>query len=321
MKFIQFNGSGGNEIVSLQEAPDPRPSRGQVLIAARYAGVNPADVLQRNGGYPVPADAPQDIPGLEVSGTVVEVGPGVRKWKIGDSVQGIVGGGGLANRVIADAEHLWAAPDGVDEQSRAALPEAVVTAFDALNRARAQLGDVVLIRGINGAVGLAAHQISTALGATAIGIGRSQAALDALAAQGITAVTQGDVAAAVEPLGGASVVIELVGGAYVAEDLKLVRVGGRIVVVSTAAGATPEVPLNLLMAKRADLSGTVLRGRPNAEKAVLVANLEQRLGRLLAAGGITIPIDRVFPAADATAAFDRLSTPGKVGKVLLDFGA
>lgn len=320
MQFIQFNGSGGNEIVSFESGNDPVPGTEQVLVAARYAGVNPADVLQRNGGYPVPADAPQDIPGLEVSGEVVVVGAGVRKWKVGDRVMGIVSGGGLADRVLAHQDHLWPVPEEMDEQSAAALPEALITAFDALNRVRAGLGDVVVVRGVNGGVGIAAHQIATALGATAIGIGRSAEALTVLNERGLRSVTSAESVGEIDALGGASAIVELVGGDFVADDLALLRVGGRIVVVSVAGGATPQVPLNLLMGKRADLSGTVLRGRASSEKGMLVADLQRRLGTALAAGGLQVPVDKVFAAKDAADAFDHLAQSGKVGKVLLDFG-
>ncbi|RJQ85456.1 alcohol dehydrogenase catalytic domain-containing protein [Amycolatopsis panacis] len=320
MRFIRFNGHGGNEIVSLEEGPDPVPEPGQILVAARYAGVNPADVLQRNGGYPVPPDAPQDIPGLEVSGEVVAVGSRVRRWEVGDRVIGIVGGGGLADRVLAQDQHVWRSPAALGPAQAAALPEAVLTAFDALRRARVGLGDVVVVRGVNGGVGIAACHLVRELGGRAIGIGRSEAALQQVAALGITVALAAGAAEVVASLGNASAIIDLVGGEGVAEDLSLLRPGGRIVVVSTAGGLTAQVPLNLLMGKRADLMGTVLRGRSNAEKALLVGDLEHRLSAVLG-DRVSIPVDRVYQAEEATAAFDRLGEPGKFGKVLLDFGA
>ncbi|WP_190815827.1 zinc-binding dehydrogenase [Saccharopolyspora pogona] len=320
MRFIRFNGQGGNEIVSVDEGPDPVPDAHGILVAARYAGVNPADVLQRNGGYPVPVDAPQDIPGLEVAGEVVAVGSRVRKWAVGDRVMGIVSGGGLADRVLADEHHVWQTPAHLNPIEAAALPEAVLTAFDALNRARVGLGDVVVVRGVNGGVGIAACHLIRELGAQAIGVGRAESALKQVAELGFTVCLAAEAGRAVASLGNATAVIDLVGGEAVAEDLSFLRVGGRIVVVSTAGGLTAQVPLNLLMAKRADVMGTVLRGRSNAEKALLVDDLERRLSASIG-DRVSVPVDHVFKAEEVTTAFDRLGESGKFGKVLLDFGA
>lgn len=318
MRFIRFNGTGGNEIVSVEEAPDPTPGARQVLVAARYAGLNPADILQRNGLHLVPPDAPRDIPGLEVSGDVIAVGAAVRKWAVGDKVVGIVGGGGLSNRVIAEETHIWRSPDGIDAITAAALPEAALTAFDALTRARVSIGDTVVIRGINGGVGIAAAQIAIKLGATPIGIGRTEATLAKVnALTGIVTYTPDNAARLINESGGADAVIDLVGGEGVAENLTFLKSRGRIVVVSTSAGMIAQVPLNLLMARRADLMGTVLRGRSHAEKAEVVALLEQRIGHLFG-DELSVPIDRVFPAENVTAAFDYLEKPGKFGKVVLD---
>lgn len=319
MRFIRFNGAGGNEVVSLESGGDPVPGARQVLVAARYTGVNPADVLQRNGTYPVPADAPQDVPGLEVSGTVAAVGPLVRKWKVGDRVMGLVGGGGLADRVVAEESHLFAAPENLDERDASAQPEAVLTAFDALTRTRVATGDLVVVRGVNGGVGIAACQIADVLGANALGIGRTPAALKAVSELGVAVVDSEEATSATLELGGADAVIDLIGGSAIVEDFGFLNVGARVLVVSTTIGTSAEVPLNLLMAKRADLMGTALRGRSVAEKAALVAATEKRLARFLGTR-VRVPVDAVFSANDATDAFDHLSTPGKVGKVLLDFG-
>ncbi|WP_432991936.1 zinc-binding dehydrogenase [Dactylosporangium sp. CA-233914] len=319
MKAVVFSGAGGNEVVELQNRPDPVPGDHEVLVSASYAGVNPADVLQRNGGYPVPPDAPQDVPGLETAGEVIAVGSRVRRWSVGDRVCGIVSGGGLADRVIAHEDHLLPAPEQLKDAELAALPEALITAYDALHRVGSAAGRVTVIRGINGGVGLAAAQLAAASGATVIGIGRSAEALAKVTELGITAVTDSEAADLVAQHGGADAVVELVGGSYVAADLAMLAVRGQIVVVSTAAGADPNVPLGLLMARRAGLHGTVLRGRSAAEKALLVAEVAKTALPLAASGRLTIPIDQVFAAEDVTAAFDRLSQSGKVGKVVLQF--
>src|SRR6266516_4815401 len=156
MRAVTFAGTGGNEVVSLAERPDPVPTAHEVLVAARFAGVNWADVAQRLGNYPAPPGSPQDIPGLEIAGTVVAAGDAVRAWRVGDRVFGIVGGGGLAGRVTVHERHLAAIPDGLADDAAAAVPEAYITAHDAVfSQCGLRLGEVLLVTGANGAVGSA----------------------------------------------------------------------------------------------------------------------------------------------------------------------
>ena len=319
MRVISYSGAGGNEVVRLERREDPVTGEEQVLISVRFAGINPADILQRNGGYPVPPDAPQDVPGLEVAGEVLETGTRVTRWSVGDRVMGIVNGGGLADRVLAHQDHLVPIPESLAESDAAALPEAIVTAFDALTQVSARLGDTIAIRGINGGVGLASYQLAAAMGARPVGVGRSLHALDAVRDLGMDVIHEDDFAMEMANLGGPSVIVELVGGNYIDQDLMALAAGGRIIVVSVAGGARSEVPLNLLMGKRARLVGTVLRSRSNAEKSLLMTALRTQVMPLIADKKLTVPVDRVFPAADIHSAFDYLSGPGKVGKVLLDF--
>lgn len=319
MQRVRFDGFGGNDVVQLQTLEDPRPGDEQVLVAARYAGVNPLDVLQRNGRYPVPHGASPELPGVEVAGTVIAVGAGVTRWRPGDRVMGLVPEGGLASRVLAHPDNLLTVPDEVSDLAAATLPEAVTTAFDALQRGRAQAGDTVAVRGVNGGVGLAAYQIAQAMGAVPIGIARSRDAVRTLRDQGVTVFLEEECAAALGELGGASVVIDLVGGEYIAHDLHLLAPGGRIVAVSIAAGTETCLPLGLLMSRRADLMGTVLRPRSTREKAELINYVERHVVPLLRDGALTMPVEQVFPAERVADAFDHLGRPGKVGKVLLEF--
>ncbi|WP_114905858.1 zinc-binding dehydrogenase [Ornithinimicrobium murale] len=321
MQRVRFDGFGGNDVVRLESLEDPRPGDEQVLIAAPYAGVNPLDVLQRNGQYPVPHGASPELPGVEVGGTIVAIGGRVTRWRPGDRVMGLVTEGGLASRVLAHQDHLLAVPDDVSDLAAATLPEAVITAFDALWRGRTRTKDVVLVRGVNGGVGIASYRIAESMGAMTFGIVRSSNTKQILRTYGITACLEDECSDALVEFGGASVIVDLVGGEYIDDDLRLLAPGGRIVAVSIAAGAHAKVPLDLLMSKRADLMGTVLRPRSISEKAKLIMEVERSVGPLIRSGALTLPVEQVFPAGRVADAFDHLQLPGKVGKVVLEFSA
>lgn len=320
MRAVTFAGKGGNEVVALEQRPDPVPTAHEVLVTARYAGINWADVAQRMGDYPPPPGAPADIPGLEVAGVVTAVGHQVRAWGLGDRVFGIVGGGGLADRVIVHERHLAAVPDGLADDVAAAVPEAYTTAHDAIfTRGGLALGEVLLVNGANGAVGSAGVQLGLAAGARVVACVRSPDSARCLADRGALVVTPERSAERLAALGGADVVLELAGGQNLAADLGVLAPRGRIVVVGTMAGQESTISLRHLMGKRASLHGTVLRARSLEDKATAVQMFARSVLPLLAAGRATMAIDRVFPAAEAPAAFDYLARPGKSGKVLLDF--
>ena len=320
MKRVYFLGAGGNEVLDLETLPDPHPGDEQVLVQVRYAGLNPLDVIQRNGKYPIPEGASPYHPGVEVAGTVMSVGAKVRRWTEGDRVMGLVPEAALADRVLAHQDHLVAVPESISDLAAATLPEAVITGFDALQRARTQLGDRVVIRGVNGGVGLAAYQIAQAMGAVPIGIVRSAQTAKNLDGLGVTTVLADDVANELRERNRADVIIELVGGDYIAQDLRVVASGGRIVVVSVAGGNEATIPTNHLLGMRVDLMGTVLRPRTDGEKALLIGAIRQHVLPLIADGRLTIPVEQVFPVKSVADAFDHLEKPGKIGKVLLDFG-
>ena len=320
MRAVTFAGTGGNDVVSLAERTDPVPGSHEVLVAARYAGVNWADVAQRLGNYPPPPGAPQDIPGLEVAGTVVAAGEAVRSWRIGDRVFGLVGGGGLADRVAVHERHVTAIPAGLADDVAAAVPEAYMTAHDAVfSQAGLQMGEVLLVNGANGAVGSAGVRLALAAGARAVACVRSPESARALAAEGALVVTPDEAAGRLAELGGADVVLELVGAPNLARDVATLALKGRIMIVGADAGADAEVSLRALMGKRATVRGTVLRARPLEEKAAAVQAFARSVAPLLAAGRALPGIDRVFPAEQVTDAFDYLARPGKTGKILLEF--
>jgi NADPH:quinone reductase len=320
VKAIVFAGHGGNEAVRLEQRPDPVPGAHEVLVAARFAGINWADVAQRAGHYPPPPGSPPDIPGLEVAGEVAVVGPGVNSWQVGDRVFGLVGGGGLADRVIVHERHLAAVPASLKDDVAAAIPEAYITAHDAVfTRGGLALGEVLLVNGANGAVGSAGAQLGLAAGARVVANVRSPDSARALAQAGAQVATPDTVAERLTALGGADVVLELIGAPNLGLDFSVIATRGRIVVVGTPAGEEAAISLRSLMGTRAALHGTVLRARSMEDKAVAVQLFARSVVPLLAAGRVTMAVERVFPAADAVAAFDYLARPGKYGKILLEF--
>lgn len=323
MRAVVFEGAGGNEVVHVRERPDPVPQGTEVVVAVRHAGLNPADVLQRRGRYPAPPGSPTDVPGLEVAGEVVVVGERVRRWRPGDRVFGIVGGGGLASRVLVDESNLAPVPDVLDDAEAAAVPEAFLTAHDALRtQAGLRPGEWVVVHGATGGVGTAALQIAAACGARAIGVSRSAAGRDLVASLGATPVDDANFVEEVRETtggGGADVVIELVGAPHFPGNLEVLATGGRIVVVGVGSGSKVEVPLLALMGKRARLIGTVLRARPTAEKAAVVAAFERELLPHLADGALHPLVDTVYPVDAVRDAFDHLESAGKAGKLLVEF--
>jgi putative PIG3 family NAD(P)H quinone oxidoreductase len=323
MRAIVFTGAGGNEVVSLEERPDPTPAPNEVVVRVRFAGVNPADLLQRAGRYPPPPGAPADIAGLEVSGTVVAVGDAVTRWKLGDRVFGLVGGGGLADRVTVHESCVTGVPETLDERDAAAVPEVFITAHDAIRtQAWLEAGETLLVHGAAGGVGTAACQIGVERGARVIAVVRSDEAAEAVTGLGAEPVRDESFAHAVSEATsgrGADVILELVGAPHFPGNLEILAPKGRIAVVGVGAGQEVEVSLLALMQRRALIRGTVLRPRSVDEKAAAVEAFEQEVVPALAAGRMRAVVDSVFPAEEAAAAFDRLQGRGKFGKVLLEF--
>jgi NADPH:quinone reductase-like Zn-dependent oxidoreductase len=317
---VTFTGAGGNEVIAVAERPDPVPAADEVLVAVRFAGLNWADVSQRQGHYPPPPGAPQDIPGLEVAGVVTATGGAAQDWRVGDRVFGLVGGGGLADRVVVHERHVTAIPGNLAEDIAAAVPEAYITAHDAVfTQCGLLMGETLLVNGANGAVGSAGARLGLAAGARVVANVRSPDSASTLAGEGAIVVTPAGAADELAALGGADVVLELIGAPNLDFDFGALARKGRIVIVGTTAGEQGGISLRALMGKRATLRGTMLRARPLEEKAAAVQAFARSVVPLLAAGRALPEIDRVFPAAEATAAFDHLVKPGKTGKILLEF--
>jgi NADPH:quinone reductase-like Zn-dependent oxidoreductase len=306
--------------LSLEERPDPTPGANEVLVAAPYAAVNPADLAQRAGHYPAPPGAPADIPGLEVTGRVVACGERALDWKVGDRVFGLVGGGGLADRVVVHERHVVAAPERPEDEEATAVPEAFLTAHDAIvTQGGLRPGELLLVNGASGGVGTSAVQIGKLIGARVVATARDEEARRRLAELGAEAVAPDEAAERALAGGGANVVLELVGAPNMARNLEALATWGRIVVIGTAAGEEATLSLRMLMGRRGRILASTLRARPLEEKAAAVQAFGRQIVPALAEGRVRGIVDSVFPVEDFEAAFGHMAQPGKFGKVLLSF--
>ena len=322
MRAIAITRFGGPEVLAVVERPLPEPARGEVRVRVRATALNRADLLQRMGAYPAPPDAPPDIPGLEIAGEVDALGPGVERLAIGDRVFGLVGGGGYAEAIVAHERALARIPDGLSFEHAAAIPEAFITAHDAIvGQAALAGGESVLIHAAGSGVGTAAIQLGSALGAFTIGTARTADKLERAKSLGLDAgiVPDPSFADAVKRLdpAGAAVTLELVGGAYVNEDLRAARTLGRIVLVGLLAGAKTELDLGLVLRKRLRILGTVLRSRPLEEKIAAMRSFEDRVVPLIARGKLVPVIDTVLDLDRAAEAHTRMASNAGFGKIVL----
>lgn len=325
MRAIVIREPGGPEVLEMRDVPRPEPSRGEVRVRVRATAVNRADLLQRMGAYPAPPGSPADIPGLEIAGEVDAVGEGAPELAVGDRVMGIVGGGGYAEHVVVHARTLARIPAGMSFADAAAIPEAFLTAWDAIvAQGRLSSGEVLLVHAAGSGVGTAAVQIANAIGARPIGTVRTPSKLARAAelglADGIVVEGASFAGEVLTRTGGrgVDVVLELVGGAYVAQDLMCLAQRGRIVVVGTMGGGRVDLDLTLLMRKRAEVRGTMLRARPIEEKIVAGQALERHLCPLFLRGALRPVVDRVLPLGRAADAHRLMQNNDAFGKLVLE---
>lgn len=321
MRVIQIEGgSGPAEALKPAVRPDPVPGAGEIRIAVRAAGVNRPDLLQRQGRYPPPPGAP-DILGLEVAGTVAEVGEGVTRWSVGDRVCALLGGGGYADQAVVDARHALPIPDGVDFVQAAALPETVFTVFANVFEAGGLRADeTLMIHGATSGIGVTAIQMAKAAGARVIatsrGADKARAALDLGADLSLDASTD-DLAARIAEFGGTDVVLDMVGSAYAEFNLQALKPFGRWVVIATLSGAKAEIDLARVMMKRITLTGSTLRARPAEEKARLATEIKRHVWPWVASGAVRPPVEATYPLDRASDAHLRLEAGAHVGKIVL----
>lgn len=321
MRAIEIEGGQGPaEALRVSERPDPVPGPGEIRVRVRAAGVNRPDLLQRQGRYPPPPGA-SDILGLEVAGEVDQVGEGVARWRAGDRVCALLGGGGYADLAVVDARHALPVPDGVDWVQAAALPETVCTVFaNVFEAAALEAGETLLVHGATSGIGVTAIQMAKAAGARVIATSRgpekAAAARDLGADLSLDARTD-DLEAAIAGFGGVDVVLDMVGADYAALNQAALKPFGRWVVIATLSGARAEIDLTRLMMKRIMLTGSTLRARPADEKARLIAAVEATAWPWVASGAVRPPVEATFPLENAKAAHLRLEAGGHVGKIVL----
>ncbi|ROQ02108.1 putative PIG3 family NAD(P)H quinone oxidoreductase [Rathayibacter sp. PhB93] len=322
MLAIRVENPGPDSRLVLEETATPSPGPGEVLLRVAAAGVNRADLGQRAGVYPPPAGA-SEILGMEVSGTVVGLGEGVTTAAHGDEVCALLSGGGYAEHVVVDAGLLLPVPEGVDLISAAALPETTATVWSNLVLvAGLRAGETVLIHGGGSGIGTTAIQIASAIGARVAVTAGSPRKLDACRALGADILIDYREQDFVERIaaetdGGVDVILDPVGGDYLARDVEALALGGRVVFIGNQSGAQGSLDIGTLMRKRAAVHATTLRARPVAERRAIVAAVHESVWPLVADGTVRPVVDEVIPLADAERAHERMTASGHIGKLLL----
>jgi putative PIG3 family NAD(P)H quinone oxidoreductase len=310
-------GKGPAEALRATRMATPSPLDGQILIAVHAAGVNRPDIVQRLGFYPPPPGAPDTL-GLEVAGTVV-VGSG--RWREGERVCALLGGGGYAQFAVCDARHVLPVPENLDFLQAAALPETVFTVYaNIFEHGSLKAGETLMVHGATSGIGVAAIQMAKAAGARVIATARgADKAAEALALGADVAVdaSSDDFAAVASAHGGVDVVLDMVAGPYFAKNLEALNTGGRLVHIAALGGGVVDLPIHKIMMKRLIITGSTLRPRPADEKARLTAEVERVVWPWVRSGVVKPIIDKVFPLAEAAAAHAWLEAGAHVGKVML----
>lgn len=338
MKAVVHAGAGGTEVLTLMEMPDPTPVAHQVRVRVHAAGLNRADIHQRRGAYPAPPGWPADIAGLEYAGEVESVGSGAYRWRIGDRVMGLVGGGAHAEYVVVHENEMLPIPDALSFAEAAAIPEAFLTAFDALTtRGRLQPGDRVLIHAVASGVGTAAIQLARTLGATVLGTSRTPAKLEPLAALGLdTGIDTSTTPFREQISRPVNLILDVLGGPAFQDNLALLAPRGRLVLLGFLQGSkVPEANLELILRKRLEVIGTTMRSRGLEERSALIEEFGSRflsqfgphirndspmlsMGRPESSAATLRPIvHAVFPMADIVAAHETMERNDSVGKIVL----
>ncbi|MGL5008513.1 MAG: NAD(P)H-quinone oxidoreductase [Paracoccaceae bacterium] len=307
----------------MAQKPVPVPGHGQIIIRVAFAGVNRPDALQRAGMYAPPANA-SPLPGLEASGTVVEVGPGVVRWKIGDRVCALLPGGGYAEYAVCAEGHALPVPEGMPLDQAACLPETCFTVWsNVVMRGGLQAGERFLVHGGSSGIGTTAIQIARALGArvfTTAGSDEKCAACTGLGAERAMNYRSEDWQAVLQAAGGAHLILDMVGGDYLPRNVRALADDGRLQQIAFLQG--PKVTLNFaeVMMRRLTISGSTLRPQSDLAKAQIAAEVERHVWPMIAAGAFRPVMDSTFPLADAAGAHRRMESSGHIGKIVLQVG-
>lgn len=320
MRAVEITEPGGPEVLKPCTRPVPVPGHGQIVIRVAYAGVNRPDALQRAGSYAPPANA-SPLPGLEASGTVVEIGPGVTRWSIGDKVCALLPGGGYAEYVTTPEAHALPIPEGLSLKEAACLPETCFTVWsNVVMRGGLKAGERFLVHGGSSGIGTTAIQIAKALGArvfTTAGSDDKCAACEGLGADKALNYRTGDFVAMMHDEGGAQLILDMVGGSYLPRNVKALATEGRLVQIAFLQG--PKVELNFaeVMMRRLTITGSTLRPQSDLAKARIATEVEAHVWPMIAAGKLRPVMDSEFPLDDAAAAHARMESSGHVGKIVL----
>jgi putative PIG3 family NAD(P)H quinone oxidoreductase len=322
-KAIRIREPGGPEVLEVGEIEVAPPGPSEVLVEVAAAGLNRADCLQRRGFYPAPPGVPADVPGLEFAGVVESAGDSVSAWQPGDRVMGIVGGGSMATRLVTEGAELMAVPKELSLEEAAAIPEVFLTAYDAIVvQGGLGAGRSVLLHAVASGVGTAGIQLASVIGAISIGTSRTADKLPRCTDIGLNhavLVEDGNFAEGVLEAApnGVDVILDTIGAAYLAQNVKVIGKKGRIIVIGLMGGVKGELALGALLAKRASIHGSVLRTRSPEEKADLTKSFtDEMLGRF-ATGDLKPIIDEVLPMTDIQAAHQRMDANETFGKLVL----
>ncbi len=320
MNAVVITQPGAPEVLQLRERPDPVAQANEVLVRVKAAGVNRADLLQREGRYPPPGGAPVDIPGLEIAGVVEATGPAVKRWKKGDAVCGLLAGGGYADLVAIDAGHCLPVPAGWSFTDAAALPEALFTVWsNVYQRGRLQTGETFLVHGGSSGIGMAALQLARAFGARAFATAGSDEkcrACEAAGAERAINYRTADFETALKDEG-IDVILDMVGGDYVAKNLRLLRPEGRLVFINAMKGGKAEFNAQQVMSRRLTVTGSTLRSRDDAFKTALAADVERNIWPVIEAGKYRAHVFKAFPLAAAADAHRLMESSAHIGKLVL----
>jgi NADPH2:quinone reductase len=299
----------------VEERPDPEPSRGELLVRVRAAGINGADMIQLKGHYPAPPGSPPDIPGLELAGEVVARGPDAERFEVGDRVMAVVGGGGQAELALVHERAAMPVPESLDWTEAGGVPEVFTTAHDAIfTQAELRPGEHLLVHGAAGGVGTAAVQLGLAAGARVTATVRSEELRPELEKLGAHAIAPEGFASS----GPYDVILELVGAGNLEENFQSLATGGRISVIGVGGtGPKAEINLGWLMGKRARLLGSTLRARPLEEKAIAMRLVEKEVLPLFDSGRLSVLVCETFGLDQVEDAYERFRAGGKLGKVVL----
>lgn len=327
MRAVFIASHGGVEGLEVREVPRPaEPSADRILVRVRSSALNRADLLQRRGLYPAPKGAPPDIPGLEFAGEIVSTGAEVNRVRVGERVFGIAGGGAQAEYIVVPESTVARVPKNLDWAEAASIPEAFITAHDALfTQGALRVGESVLVHAVGSGVGLAATQLAHAAGAIVYGTSRTPEKLERAREYGLSGAlaVSDDPSLVVEAVrewtkgAGVDVILDLVGAKYLSANLDSLALKGRLLFVGTTAGASAQLDFGAVMRKRLKIIGTVLRSRSIEEKAAATRRFEKHVLPLLERGVVRPVIDKIYNMEEVRAAHSRLESNESFGKVVL----